>query len=381
MSERRRGTDIPSVEDHGFRSGQHNAVMHDIERRMALRFHADSVSAGTHVNISAVRDGGGGCLWLAGDETPTVERMRVTEGDHADSYGAQRTFRLADLVPLPGDEDAEADIEGLGYDGSWLWAVGSHSLVRKRIKAKHDDTKAVKRLTKVRDRPNRHIVARLAVEHDRQGLPRVVRESTDGRRSAVLGARRGDSLTEALATDAHLSPFLRIPAKENGFDVEGVAVKGRHLLLGLRGPVLRGWAVVLEIAPLEGSRPGELVLDRFGGSRYRKHFLDLGGLGVRDLCPQGDDLLVLAGPTMELDGPVRVHRWKDALHTEEPSVLRAESLPVEVELPHGEGDDHAEGISVVSEPDGDKLFVVYDSPAEHRLRETDTVFGDVIALP
>ncbi|WP_017974523.1 DUF3616 domain-containing protein [Actinopolyspora halophila] len=367
--------------DNSLPGGQHNAGMHDIERRMALRFHEESVSTDTHVNISAIRGDVSGCLWLAGDETATVERLNAEHTDHPDSYGAQRTFRLADLVPLPGAEDSEADIEGLGLDGDHLWAVGSHSLVRKKIKPKHDDTKAAKRLARVRDEANRHIVARLAVERGEDELPRVVRETTDGRRSAVLGARRKDSLTEALAEDAHLSPFLRIPAKDNGLDVEGVAVKGEHLFLGLRGPVLRGWAVLLEIAPVEGPNPAELVLDSFGGSRYRKHFLDLGGLGVRDLCPHGEDLLILAGPSMELDGPVRVHRWKGAARSRGPEVLRAEQLPVELELPHGSGDDHAEGISVVSESDGDKLLVVYDSPASHRLRDEDIVLGDVVALP
>ncbi|ASU80989.1 DUF3616 domain-containing protein [Actinopolyspora erythraea] len=353
---------------------------HEIERRMALRFHEESVDAETHVNISAIR-GDDGCLWLAGDETATVERMHVAGGEHPDSYGEQRTFRLADLVPLPGPADEEADIEGLGLDGDWLWAVGSHSLVRKKVKPKHDDTKAAKRLAKVRDEANRHIVARLAVERDGGGPPRLVREASDGRRSAVLGARRRDSLTEALAEDPHLSPFLRIPAKDNGIDVEGIAVKGENLFLGLRGPVLRGWAVLLEIAPTEGTEAGELTLGGFGGSRYRKHFLDLGGLGIRDLCPRGDDLLVLAGPSMDLDGPVRLHRWQGATKSEAPEVVRSEQLPVELDLPHGAGDDHAEGISVMSESDGDKLFVVYDSPAAHRVATEHVVLGDVFALP
>jgi hypothetical protein len=38
-------------------------------------------------------------------------------------------------------------------------------------------------------------------------------------------------------------------------------------------------------------------------------------LGVRELCLMNSDLLILAGPTMGLDGPVRIYRWKDALAT------------------------------------------------------------------
>ncbi len=33
------------------------------------------------------------------------------------------------------------------------------------------------------------------------------------------------------------------------------------------------------------------------------------GLGIRDLCRHDDDLLILAGPTMDLDDPVHVLRW------------------------------------------------------------------------
>jgi L-seryl-tRNA(Ser) seleniumtransferase len=42
---------------------------------------------------------------------------------------------------------------------------------------------------------------------------------------------------------------VHIPGKDNGLDVEGLASVGDRLLVGLRGPVLRGWAIVLEIEP------------------------------------------------------------------------------------------------------------------------------------
>jgi hypothetical protein len=128
----------------------------------------------------------------------------------------------------------------------------------------------------------------------------------------VAGDHRGNTLTRLLREDPHLAPFVGLAGKENGFDVEGLAVAGDRLFLGLCGPVLRGWAVVLELRP-DGD---ELALRRFDGRkrrRVRKHFPQLGVLGVRDLCLHGDDLLVLAGPTMDLDGPVRVLRWRDAV--------------------------------------------------------------------
>ena len=58
---------------------------------------------------------------------------------------------------------------------------------------------------------------------------------------------KGNDLTEALRGDEHLGSFLAIPGKDNGFDIEGLAVAGERLFIGLRGPVLRGWAVILEV--------------------------------------------------------------------------------------------------------------------------------------
>jgi len=123
------------------------------------------------------------------------------------------------------------------------------------------------------------------------------------------GDATGNELTRALSQDEHLQPFLEIPGKDNGFDIEGLAVANGRILLGLRGPVLRGWAVILEVELRENKQdPSILKLKNIGPADqpYRKHFVDLGGLGIRDLCIHGNDLLILAGPTMDLDGPVTI---------------------------------------------------------------------------
>jgi len=351
-----------------------------IERTVRLSFSADARAAGTHTNLSAVRSDGP-VLWVAGDETATVERLVADDAAAPTGYAEQTTFRLADLVDLPGeDADEEADIEGLARHGDFLWAVGSHSLRRRQIKARHDGGKALHRLARVTGQANRQVLVRLPVATV-GGLPTPVRELTvDGvvHRAAVFGAH-GDDLRDLLADDEHLAPFLPIPGKDNGLDVEGIAVTGDRVYLGLRGPVLRGWAVVLELRPeVDPDHPGRLLLTPFPDGRgYRTHVLRMAGLGVRDLCPHGDDLLVLAGPTMDLDGPVRVYRWHDALTAETPQVVRGDALTAELELPFGDGDDHAEGIGLLG---GDRLLVVYDSPAPARLHEHG-VDADVVRLP
>lgn len=363
-------------------------------RQVRLDFRPHAREAGTHTNLSAVRSEGR-VLWVAGDETATVERL-VAEGPapgddatHGDagppsSYGSQTTYRLADLVDLPGPPDDEADVEGLARSGAYLWAVGSHSLKRKKVKDKHDDRKALERLATVVGEANRQVLVRVPVVTV-DALPALVREAeVDGERrvAAAFGSAEED-LRTLLADDEHLGPFLPLPGKDNGLDIEGIAVTGERVFLGLRGPVLRGWAFVLELRPrADPDDPTRLRLTAFDDGRpYRKHALDLGGLGVRDLCPDGDDLLVLTGPTMDLDGPVRVVRWVGAGVADVPDVVRAGELRPEVDLPYGEGEDHAEGIAFLPGSAGGELMVVYDSPSAARLGDDGSVLADVVRLP
>jgi hypothetical protein len=188
-----------------------------------------------------------------------------------------------------------------------------------------------------------------------------------------------------LHDDEHLAPFLAIPGKDNGFDIEGLAVADGRVFLGLRGPVLRGWAVILELEPAADAAD-KLELNPLDAKHrpYLKHFLQLGGLGIRDLCRHGDDLLILAGPTMDLDGPVRVLRWPGgAQRHKSGELVAADALQSILDIPYGAGVDHAEGMTLFS-PDGGKthsLLVVYDAASEPRKPGENAVLADVFALP
>ena len=149
---------------------------------------------------------------------------------------------------------------------------------------------------------------------DVDGLPDPGARARGGRRAPPRRrcSAGGDDLRELLRDDEHLAPFLgRSRARTTASTSRASRCIGDRVYLGLRGPVLRGWAFVLELRPyVDPDDPSRLRLRDFAdGPPYRKHVLDLDGLGVRDLCPDGDDLLVLAGPTMDLDGPVRIYRW------------------------------------------------------------------------
>jgi hypothetical protein len=159
-------------------------------------------------------------------------------------------------------------------------------------------------------------------------------------------------------------------------------VRDDRVFLGLRGPVLRGWAMLIELEVAQ-TRPGRLKLKKIGpnGERYIKHFLDLQGLGVRELTIDGDALLLLAGPTMDLDGPIALYRWPGAFEARQQAVVTRDRLEMVLRLPFGIDADHPEGICWL--PNGGvakELLVVYDSPAEHRLHGRTAIEADVFRL-
>ena len=252
----------------------------------------------------------------------------------------------------------------LAHDG-YLWLVGSHSRTRSRLDAAAD-TDALEKFTKSRNRLNRQMLFRIALEGE--GVYAAPVEGTTGTPKHRTAALTGD-LTTALEADPYLGELTKIPAKENGLDVEGLAVVGDRILVGLRGPVLRSWATVLEVEPTtDPEDPSRLTL---GDPPFRRHLLPLGDLGVRDLCRDGDDVLILAGPSMGLDGPVRVYRWRNPTDRRRREIVSKDDLQVIAEVPFGVGDDHAEGIAVVSAPgEPTRLLIVYDSPSKHRLTDS-----------
>jgi hypothetical protein len=335
-------------------------------------------------------------LWLANDESASLERLTLAESGTA--AAAHRQFQLHKFLDLPHGAQGkpprapEIDIEGLDHDGGYLWLTGSHSLKREKPDAGEGAKAGHKALTRVSAEANRYLLARIPLARGPDGLVPVRRLRVPGDTLAAgrLGSgnrARGNPLVELLRTDKHFGPSMRLPGKDNGFDVEGLAVSGDRVFLGLRGPVLRGWAAILELRVEGDSESGQLRLRAVAGTkgrRLRKHFLDLGGRGIRDLYRDGEDLLILAGPTMDLDGTIALFRWPGALQAAGPSLVAAAGLQHLLDLPNGAGCDRAEGIALFRAAAGQataQVLVVYDAAAPARQTGPDSVLADVFDLP
>lgn len=349
--------------------------------RALLRFQTDAEDL--LAELSAITRTPDGHLWLGSDEFVTLERL-TPMGDGV--YGNHKTFHLKDFIEL-FDDTSEIDIEGIDHCDGYLWIVGSHSFKRPNAKGKKPQ-KDIQRLSEIEHDPNRSLLARLPVLNG-EIVPTYARSDNDGDRltAATLKQVNGHNLLlEALAEDEHLGLFLKmqLPSKDNGFDIEGIAVSGSKIFLGLRGPVLRGWAIILEIE-VEDADPGVLTLKDLGeGCLYRKHFLDLNGQGIRELCLHNGDLLLLAGPTMEIEGAMQMFRLADVLDHTGDTLWSQDSVRLEVlfDLPFTIGSDHAEGLTLVpclGYDDG--LMIVYDSPDEARRPDSKTIFADIFRFP
>ena len=347
-----------------------------VTQQVLLQFNRDFEAI--RRDLSAVVQTPDGSLWLGSDEMTTVERLSPTADGE---YGHQQQFRLGDYIELEDDE-SEIDIEGMDYADGYLWVIGSHAVKRKRVKrAAHG--KAIERLAKIETDVNRYVLARFPVLNGS-----LVKEDKALGVSAACLAKSEDNsaLTKALEKDEHIGAFLKagLPAKENGFDIEGLAVRENRAFVGLRGPVIGGMAIILEIEMSE-KKKGQLRLNRLNNNFYRKHFVDLNGLGIRDLCFEGDDLIVLAGPTMLTATTMQVFRFRSALDHDGDTlwVQPCDRLTKLFDLPLQPNADNAEGIALWRDKDCDRspsLCVVYDSPAKTRLVGDDGIFADVFSL-
>ncbi len=221
----------------------------------------------------------------------------------------------ADLDPVGFDlgtevgglDDKEIDLEGITvHDGSVV-VIGSLSLKRSKVKPDHGLDDALERLGKIRRASGGK---RTHSDHAYRLRPRL-----EGGKLVVDYLERTE-VRSRLASLPLLAPHAEIPSKDNGLDAEGLAWHRGAMFVGLRGPVLRGQALLVR-ATADFRSPALVPLD-------------LDGWGIRALA-SGDsgELWVVSGPTMEHVGPFVLWR-ADLDAAPRPTAERIG----EIEVPH-----------------------------------------------
>ena len=131
-------------------------------------------------------------------------------------------------------------------------------------------------------------------------------------------------------------------------------MRGSQVFLGLRGPVVDGLAVAVE-----------LRLERNATARDaapRLHFVDLRGLGIRDLARQDGHVLVLAGPVTGADGPFGLHCWTPESTGQAQRAELLHSFPISRERP--------EAVCLLDRDGRQGVLVLFDSPDGGRVEGT-----------
>ena len=178
----------------------------------------------------------------------------------------------------------EIDIEGIACEDNTVYVVGSHSCKRKKIdpeKSYEENQTKMFSPDAVKSEPDRDCLCRFQL--DAAGNVSGLEET---------------NLRSIIDTNPVLKVFSRIPSKENGVDIEGIAVRDKQLYIGFRAPVLReNWVPILKCKfsnPVVGA---DLV------------FINLGGRGVRDITRVSEGFLILAGSVSDSPVSYQVYFW------------------------------------------------------------------------
>ena len=289
------------------------------------------------VNISGL-DGGGDLLLVVSDEGGEVRVLR---------RGGARYYKVSpsDMIYLKAG--GEVDIEAVAWGDKYAYVIGSHSRKRKKVESDKTAVENLEYLYTTGIEPTRENLYRL--ELDDEGKVQSTRQVT---------------LRDIFANDQLLRPFQVIPSKENGIDIEGLAIDTEErLYVGFRGPVLRGNYVPVMVLEVNAKFKQK-------GLSYELRFVNLDGRGIRGLESVSDGFLVLAGPVGDGSASYGLYFWdgENCIGGEDvtDALDHIEAL-CEIPIPAGA---KAEGIHLVEESSNQYRFlIVYDGLPKGRATE------------
>lgn len=230
----------------------------------------------------------------------------------------------------------EMDIEGLTVAGQTIYAIGSHSSKRNKVKKKDEYKRNRKTFnnSKIEDERNRDWLYQITLDSDSKEIQ-----------------KEKITLRNIIKEDKALKTFSNIPSKENGVDIEAIAEKGGWLYLGFRGPVFReNYVPVMKLKFDDAENSKQLL------------YVNLGGRGIRGMASVSDGFLILAGSVGDQSISYQLYHWdgKDVISGKDRNIAdigKVRSLG-EIKPPQK---GKAEGLVVMEENDYlYQLLVVYD---------------------
>lgn len=253
-------------------------------------------------------------LFLTGADDNNVIKLYRADGPG----GPLAQFDASPWLALEG-KSQDANLEAAARIGNVIYWLGSH--------ARSKDGRA---------RPN----------HQRLFATRIT-EGANGVSLRPVG-RPCQTLLAALATAPQLERFHlgeaaeRAPETESGLNLEGLsAMPDGGLLLGFRGPVPDGKALLVPLLNPNGTVNGEFP--KLG----EPILLDLGGLAIRDLAWSGREYFLIAGSSGH-GGSSQLWRWAGG-----------SAAPERVE--HAKFHHlNPEGIAIFGPPEKPRLLIVSD---------------------
>lgn len=246
-------------------------------------------------------------------------------------------------------EPLELDGEGVAYAGGYFYVMGSHGRPRKKIE---DDAE---------------LEARIAASSQ---LIRFRLDGNDitpeGRLKVTPKIETTSRLRNVLRNHRDLENSTRQDLDKYGLTIEGVAIKGDTLYVGLRAPLPDGKAAVATV-PLAA-----LFDEKAEIPQAQLHPLTIGkGNGIRDLVFYKGEFIILAGSALALKekeaGKYFIYRWTGT------GDVKGKGAEVPV-YPGQKGDKSTfpkpEAILPLGETkDGLRILVIYEGAEEGRPRD------------
>lgn len=282
-------------------------------------------------NISALAIVGNR-LVIGSDETSFVQLLEEKPNGYTVYGDGGKRPIILQPSGVGSAQEVEVDIEGIAADNNTIYVIGSHARVRpsgdngknkyKKNRANLDNPPS--RFEKKKEFAARNTVARF--ELDSNGAAMNLENS---------------SLKEVLDTTYPFKLFRDIPSKENGIDIEGLAVRDGKLYAGFRGPILRdNFVPILEF---EFSKPI---------AHHRVLYVKLQGRGVRDMVAVKEGFLILAGPVGDGGQSYQIYLWNgEDIVCGENRPDAAKGLVLLGDVPMDTLGAKAEGITVISQSD------------------------------